>query len=184
MANTQPTSSIYPSFLFLEKFINLLMIAGKKSVAYNIFSAACHDFVLAAEKSTTTPPSKSEGKRKQPVKSRKVRTRTADENRLLLLLQTAIENVQPSLEGRKCRVGGTTKIIPAIVSKNRGLHLAMRWIIESAKKRKKAGKTNFSQCLTEELLDAYQKCGRPRQRRDEYHKMCQVSRGYLRYRWW
>ena len=171
------------NFSFMEKFVNLLMIAGKKNVAYNIFSVACQNFVLAAEKNVGMLHLPS-NHRRQSVKSKRVCTRTANENRRILLLQTAIKNVQPSLEGRKCRVGGTTKIIPAIVSNKRGLHLAMRWIIESAKKRKRAGKINFSQCLTEELLDAYQKCGRPRQRRDEYHKMCQASRGYLRYRWW
>ena len=171
------------NFSFMEKFINLLMIAGKKNVAYHLFNVACHDFVLAAEKSKSMPRLSS----KQPrdsVKSKKICTPTAIDNRLLLLLRTAIKNVQPSLEGRKCRVGGTTKLIPAIVSKKRGSHLAMRWIIESAKKRKRVSKTNFSQCLTEELLDAFQKIGRPRQRRDEYHKICQASRGYLRYRWW
>ena len=171
------------NFSFMEKFINLLMIAGKKNVAYHLFNVACHDFVLAAEKRKDMPRLSS-NQRKNSVKSKKVSTRTATDNRLLLFLQTAIKNVQPSLEGRKCRVGGTTKIIPAIVSKKRGSYLAMRWIIESAKKRKRVSKTNFSQCLTEELLDAYQKCGRPRQRRDEYHKICQASRGYLRYRWW
>ena len=145
-----------------KKFVNFLMVGGKKNIAYKIFSAANYEFVRLLL-----------NKGKEEKKN--------DKNTLLF---STIKNVQPSLEGRKCRVAGTTKIVPAIVSEKRGCALAIRWIIESAEKRRKTSKMPFFRCLAQELLDAFNKQGGARQRRDQYHKTCQSNRGNLRYRWW
>ena len=120
-----------------KKFVNFLMVGGKKNIAYKIFSAASYEFV-----------------RLLLIKGKEERKN--DKNTLLF---STIKNVQPSLEGRKCRVAGTTKIVPAIVSEKRGSALAIRWIIESAEKRRKTSKMPFSRCLAQELLDAYNKQG-------------------------
>ena len=147
-----------------EKFINLLMVDGKKNIAIQIFSFAAHEFLRAL---VEKPPASGAV---QPL--------------LLLCLRTAVRNVQPNLECRRCRVAGTSHQVPAVVSEKRGESLAVRWIIESARKRRKNGGLKISQCLAQELLDAYEKQGRPRQRRDQSHKLASGNRGYLRYRWW
>ena len=147
-----------------EKFINLLMVDGKKNIATQIFSSAAHEFLQAL---VEKPPALGAV---QPL--------------LLLCLRIAVRNVQPNLECRRCRVAGTSHQVPAVVSEKRGESLAVRWIIESARKRRKNSRLKISQCLAQELLDAYEKQGRPRQRRDQSHKLASGNRGYLRYRWW
>ncbi len=147
-----------------QKFINLLMVNGKKNVAAQIFCSAGHQFLRGL---AHKPPATG-----------------GAETLLLSQLRVAVGNVQPSLECRRCRVAGTSHQVPAIVSQKRGSTLAIRWIIESARKRKKNSHLSLSQCLAQEFLDAYQKQGRPRQRRDQYHKLSSGNRGYLRYRWW
>ena len=106
------------------------------------------------------------------------------ESVLLVNLAIAVENVKPSLECRKCRVAGTSILFPSLVPEKRGRTLAGRLIIEAARERKKRNKISLSHCLAQELLDAYEKQGRPRQRREQYHKLAEGNRGYLRYRWW
>ena len=145
-----------------QKFINLLMVNGKKNIAAQIFCSAGHQFLRTLAIKT-------------PRKAGVV---------LLTQLRIAVDNVQPSLECRRCRVAGTSHQVPAIVSQKRGSTLAVRWIIESARKRRKNSNLSLSQCLAQEFLDAYEKQGRPRQRRDQYHKLSSGNRGYLRYRWW
>ena len=99
-------------------------------------------------------------------------------------LYQAVENIKPALELRRVRKGGTTYQVPAIVKPKRQERLAIKWIIESAEKRKKKNKKSFSNCLVSEILEAFNKTGQPRQRRDEQLKIAQYNRAYTRYRWW
>ena len=99
-------------------------------------------------------------------------------------LYQAVENVKPPLELRRVRKGGTTYQVPAIVSQKRQERLAIKWIIESAEKRKKKSNSTFCNCLVSEILDAFNKTGQPRQRRDEQLKVAEFNRAYTRYRWW
>ena len=99
-------------------------------------------------------------------------------------LYQAVENVKPTLELRRVRKGGTTYQVPAIVKEKRGERLAIKWIIESAEKRKKKNKQCFSNCLVREIMEAFNKTGQPRQKRDEQLKIAEYNRAYTRYRWW
>lgn len=99
------------------------------------------------------------------------------------ILYQAIENVKPPLELRKVRKGGTTYQVPAIVSQKRQERLAIKWIIESAKKKNKKS-NSFSESLVTEILEAFNKTGRVRQKRDEILKIAEFNRAYTRYRWW
>nr|QIQ59647.1 ribosomal protein S7 [Trebouxia sp. A1-2] len=99
-------------------------------------------------------------------------------------LYQAVENVKTTLELRRVRKGGTTYQVPAIVNQKRQERLAIKWIIESAEKRKKKNKNSFSDCLVSEILEAFNKTGQPRQRRDEQLKIAEFNRAYTRYRWW
>ena len=99
------------------------------------------------------------------------------------IIENAIINVSPFLEVRKVRVSGKTRQIPSMIQKNRQQTLAIRWLIEAAKKRKK--KTSaFSECLAAEFLGAVEKQGGARQKRNEFHKIAYSNRTFLRYRWW
>ena len=100
------------------------------------------------------------------------------------ILYQAIENVKPPLELRRVRKGGTTYQVPAIVSQKRQERLAIKWIIESASKRKNKKKNSFSESLVIEILEAFNKTGQPRQKRDEQLKIAEFNRAYTRYRWW
>ncbi len=100
------------------------------------------------------------------------------------ILYQAIENIKPTLELRRVRKGGTTYQVPAIVNKKRQERLAIKWIIEEAYNKKKKNKKSFSICLLSEILEAFHKTGKPRQRRDEQLKIAEYNRAYTRYRWW
>jgi small subunit ribosomal protein S7 len=153
--------------LFSEKFINLLMIDGKKLKASKLF----FDMLLLIKK------------RIEKNSSNLVQKEYFNISVLQVLAQ-AVENVTPSLEVRKVRVAGTTYLVPAILSKKRQETLAIRWMIESAKKRKKNLKFNFSECLADEIYEASKKQGNARQKRDDLHRLAEANRAYIRYRWW
>ena len=100
------------------------------------------------------------------------------------ILYNSIENVKPSIEVKRVRIAGTTYQVPAVISRKRQETLAIRWIIEAARKRKQNSNKTFSECLAQELWEAYNKQGQARQKRDELHKMAESNRAYIRYRWW
>jgi small subunit ribosomal protein S7 len=86
------------------KFINCVMLKGKKSVAQNIFYKAMD---IIAEKEKATPA--------------------------IEIFEKAVNNVKPMLEVRSKRVGGASYQVPMQVSSKRQQSLAIRWIIEAAK---------------------------------------------------
>ena len=103
---------------------------------------------------------------------------------LLRLISQALENSTPSLEVRKVRVAGSTYLVPSILSKKKQETLALKWLLEAAKKRKKNSNASFAACLADEILDASRKVGYARQKRDELHRIAQANRASIRYRWW
>lgn len=93
----------------LQKFINMVMLSGKKSTAEGIVYEALEQ---AAQK-TATPDG-------------------------LSIFTKAIENVRPLVEVKSRRVGGATYQVPIEVRHDRGVSLAMRWIRDAARARKGA----------------------------------------------
>ena len=87
-------------------------------------------------------------------------------------------------EVRSKKIAGISREIPCLVPAGRGQGLAIRWIIDAARARKKTGNRGFAENLAEELVDAYMQRGLPRQKRDALHKTAATNRAYLRYRWW
>jgi small subunit ribosomal protein S7 len=157
-------------FLFTDKFIKLLMRDGKKIKAAKLF----FDMLLFLKKKIQKDTDKKISLVKQFMHNLSV----------LHFLSKAVENVTPSLEVRKVRVSGTTYLVPAILSKKRQQTTAIRWIIESAKKKQNKSNLSFSECLADEIFDAYKKQGQARQKRDELHRLAEANRAYIRYRWW
>ncbi len=95
-------------------------------------------------------------------------------------LEQAVKNVTPLLQVKPRRVGGATYQVPVEVEPERGLFLALTWLIQSARSRK--GKA-MSERLADELAEAYQGQGNTIKKREDTHKMAEANRAFAHYRW-
>ncbi|WP_343152659.1 30S ribosomal protein S7 [Buchnera aphidicola] len=134
----------------LAKFINILMVDGKKSIAETI--------VYTALKNLSKRVKKSE----------------------LEAFDTALENVKPTVEVKSRRVGGSTYQVPVEVRSVRRSALAMRWIVEFARKR---NDKSMAIRLSNELFDAIYNKGNAVKKREEVHKMAEANKAFAHYRW-
>ena len=96
------------------------------------------------------------------------------------LLEQAVKNATPLLEVKPRRVGGATYQVPVEVQIDRGLSLALRWLIKSARAR--AGKS-MAEKLAAELADASQGEGATIKKREDTHKMAEANRAFAHFRW-
>ncbi len=134
----------------LAKFINMIMQSGKKSVAEKIVYGA---LVEMGEKGKGEP---------------------------LTLFAKALENVKPIVEVKSRRVGGATYQVPAEVRQARSVTLAMRWLVDAAKKR---SEKNMGLRLAGELLDASENKGTAIKKREDTHKMAEANKAFSHFRW-
>ena len=96
------------------------------------------------------------------------------------VLDKALENVSPMVEVKSRRVGGATYQVPVEVRAARRQALAMRWIIEAARKR---GEKSMSLKLSGELSDAAEQRGSAVKKREETHRMAEANKAFAHYRW-
>ena len=134
----------------VSKFMSCLMFDGKRSVAEKLVYGA---FDRILEKSGN-----------EPVK----------------VFHDALENVRPHLEVRSRRVGGATYQVPVEVRSERAQALAIRWLIDSSRKR---GETTMMDRLSGELMDAANNRGNAVKKREDTHKMAEANRAFSHYRW-
>lgn len=134
----------------LAKFINILMVNGKKSIAENIVYAALHNL------------------------SKKLHKKELE------VFELALDQVKPVIEVKSRRVGGSTYQVPVEVRPIRRNALAMRWIVEAARKRIDQ---SMSLRLTNELLDAIGSKGAAVRKKEEVHKMAEANKAFAHYRW-
>ncbi len=134
----------------LAKFINMIMRSGKKSVAEKIVYGALDEI---------------QQKKKEDA---------------LEVFNQALANVRPIVEVRSRRVGGATYQIPIEVRTDRSQTLAMRWLVDSAKKR---GEKNMGLRLAGELLDAADSRGAAMKKKEDTHKMAEANKAFSHYRW-
>ncbi|MDH7484344.1 MAG: 30S ribosomal protein S7 [Spirochaetales bacterium] len=92
----------------------------------------------------------------------------------------ALENVKPVIEVKSRRVGGATYQVPIEIRETRREALAMRWLIAAARAR--SGKP-MSECLADELFDAYNNTGTAIKKKDDMHKMAEANKAFAHYRW-
>ncbi len=92
----------------------------------------------------------------------------------------AIDNVKPSLEVRSRRVGGATYQVPVEVRSSRRQALAIRWLVENARKR---SENTMVDRLSGELLDAANNRGSAVKKREDTHKMAEANKAFSHYRW-
>ena len=95
-------------------------------------------------------------------------------------LKRAIDNVRPTLEVRSRRVGGSTYQVPVEVRPRRAQTLAVRWLVEFARKRRER---TMAERLANEILDAANRTGAAAKRREDIHKMAESNRAFAHYRW-
>jgi len=96
------------------------------------------------------------------------------------MLLKAIENVRPHLEVRSRRVGGATYQVPVEVRKERGEALAMRWIIDAARKR---GEHTMEDRLAGEIQAAANQNGTAYKKKEDTHRMADANRAFSHFRW-
>eukprot|EP01092_Planopodium_desertum_P005330 TRINITY_DN2239_c0_g1_i3.p2 TRINITY_DN2239_c0_g1~~TRINITY_DN2239_c0_g1_i3.p2 ORF type:complete len:156 (-),score=67.13 TRINITY_DN2239_c0_g1_i3:232-699(-) len=133
----------------IARFINMVMLSGKKSVAEKIVYGAMD---VIGEKNPNA----------------------------LELVEKALDNVSPAVEVKSRRVGGATYQVPVEVRSSRRMALAMRWLIESARKR---GENSMPRKLAAELLDASENRGGAIKKREETHRMAEANKAFAHYRW-
>ncbi|KAG1435179.1 hypothetical protein G6F57_021240 [Rhizopus arrhizus] len=96
------------------------------------------------------------------------------------LVQKALDNVAPAVEVKSRRVGGATYQVPVEVRSSRKMALAMRWLIDSARKR---GENTMPKKLAAELIDASENRGGAIKKREETHRMAEANKAFAHYRW-
>ncbi len=137
----------------VQKFINIVMECGKKSIARGIVYEA---FDVIAKKIG------------------------GDEKKALALFEKAMGQVRPFVEVKSRRVGGGVYQIPTEVRPSRAQTLAFRWILDSAASR--SDKT-MGKRLANELLDAAEGNGSAVKKRNDVHRMAEANRAFSHYAW-
>ena len=157
MRKTKPKKRILlPDPVFGDKevtrFVNNLMLAGKKTTAFSIF----YDAMKTVENKT-----KDDGKTPLDV------------------WRKALENVTPMVEVKSRRVGGATFQVPIEVRPDRKVSVSMKNMILYARKR--AGKS-MSEKLAAEIIAAYKEEGGAFKRKEDMHKMAEANRAFSHFR--
>jgi small subunit ribosomal protein S7 len=134
----------------LAKFMNVVMLDGKKAVAEKIVYGALD---IVAERSKLDP---------------------------VEVFSQALENIRPMVEVKSRRVGGATYQVPVEVRPNRQNALAMRWMVEAARKR---GGKSMGVRLADEVLDAVEKRGAAFKKREDVHRMAEANKAFSHFRW-
>ena len=132
----------------VQRFINKIMRDGKKSLARRIVYSAFDD----VEAKTGASP--------------------------VDAFEAAVRNVMPQIEVKPRRVGGQTYQVPVEIRGERRYSLAVRWLIDSARRR--SGRS-MRERLAAELLDAANGQGGAVRRRDDIHRMAEANRAFAIY---
>jgi len=136
--------------VIITKFINSVMYAGAKATAEKIVYGAIDQL---------------NGKTKETG---------------LVSFKEALENVKPSVEVRSRRVGGATYQVPVEVRPDRRQALAIRWIIDAARKR---SENTMEDKLAHELIDAAANKGSAVKKREDTHKMAEANKAFSHFKW-
>ena len=99
------------------------------------------------------------------------------------VFEQAIDTVGPKVEVKARRIGGAAYQVPTEVRGARKTALAIRWILEAAKKRPTAEFKTFAAKLAAEILDATKGAGEAIRKRDVVHKMAEANKAFSHFRW-
>ena len=136
----------------VTRFVNMLMLDGKKSTAFNIF----YDAMKIVEQ-------RNQDEEKTPLE----------------LWKDALSNVMPHVEVRSRRVGGATFQIPMQIRPDRKVSLAMKWLITASRKR---NEKSMALRLAQEVLAAAKEEGSAVKKRVDTHKMAEANKAFSHFR--
>ena len=136
----------------VTRFVNMLMLDGKKSIAFNIF----YDAIEIVEQ-------RNQDEEKTPLE----------------LWKDALSNVMPHVEVRSRRVGGATFQIPMQIRPDRKVSLAMKWLITASRKR---NEKSMALRLAQEVLAAAKEEGSAVKKRVDTHKMAEANKAFSHFR--
>jgi small subunit ribosomal protein S7 len=156
--------------LILNKFMNNLMLDGKKSIAEKIVYGALD---IMEEKGQGIATDDTEGETEGSATG-------AAGSKGLKIFHKALKKARPQVEVRSRRVGGATYQVPVEVRSERAQALAIRWLIGAARKR---SENTMIERLAGELLDAANDRGSAVKKRDDTHKMAEANKAFAHYRW-
>lgn len=134
----------------VTRCINTIMKKGKKSLAENVLYGA---FKIVETKI-----------QKDPVP----------------VFKKAVMNLRPMVEVKSRRVGGATYQVPIEVRSDRQTALALRWLVDTARKRSERGMENK---LASEIMDAANNTGTAIKKREDTHRMAEANKAFSHYRW-
>ena len=137
--------------ILVTKFMNVLMYQGKKSAAEGIVYGALEKIQRLSKGANA-----------------------------LDVFKTALDKVRPHLEVRSRRVGGATYQVPVEVRQDRGIALAMRWIITAARAR---SEHTMMDRLAGELVAASNDNGAAIKKREDTHRMAEANKAFSHFRW-
>jgi small subunit ribosomal protein S7 len=135
----------------VTRMVSRLMLDGKRSVAERIIYDA---FDLIEQRA-----------KRHPIE----------------VFEQALRNATPVLEVKPKRVGGATYQVPVEIRGDRRIALAMRWLIQSSRKR--AGGRSMAEKLSAELMDAAGGQGTTIRKKEETHKMADANKAFAHFRW-
>ena len=157
---------ILPDPLFkdmeLAKFINIVMVDGKKSVAESIVYGALDN------------ASTKRGASESIYECEKARSVAMD------TFNAAIENIKPHVMVKSRRVGGANYQVPMEVNASAKKALSKRWLVEAARKR---SEPTMERRLAAEILDAAEGRGGAVRKREDSHKMAEANKAFSHFRW-
>ncbi|MGB5791639.1 30S ribosomal protein S7 [Poseidonibacter sp.] len=134
----------------ITKFINTVMLDGKKSTAQKIMYGAIANLDTRGEESG------------------------------IEVFEKAIENVKPLLEVKSRRVGGATYQVPVEVRAVRRQTLALRWLVDAARKR---NERTMVERLANELFECANDRGASFKKKEDMHRMAEANKAFAHYRW-
>ena len=138
--------------VMVTRFVNNLMLAGKKSIAYEIF----YDSLELVSK----------------------KMKDADKSPLEVWKQ-ALENITPQVEVKSKRIGGATFQVPTEVRPERKISISMKNLVLYSRKR--SGKS-MAEKLAGEIVDAYNQMGAAFKRKEEMHRMAEANKAFAHFR--
>ena len=136
----------------VTRFVNNLMLQGKKSTAYKVFYDAI-----------------------DIVESKK----GEEDKESLELWKDALSNVMPHVEVRSRRVGGATYQIPQPIRPDRKISTAMKWLITASRKR---NEKSMASKLAQEIIAAAKEEGAAVKKRVDTHKMAEANKAFSHFR--
>ena len=137
---------------YVTRFVNNLMIDGKKSKSYDIFYGAMD---IIEEKTKDIE--------KTPVE----------------IFKAALDNITPQVEVKSRRVGGATFQVPMEIRPDRKISISMKALILYARKR--SGKS-MSEKLAAEAIAAFNNEGAAYKKKEDTHRMAEANKAFAHFR--